>query len=387
MTHETLGSNAEAGASVGLVVTQNVRLFDEESPLVLESGETLAPVDVAYETYGELNAERSNAIVFCHALTGDAHAAGHHGGPKTEGWWDSMIGPGKPVGTNEYFVICSNLLGGCSGTTGPSSIDPATGKPYGLRFPHFSVRDLVEVQRALLRKLGIEKLYAGVGGSLGGMQILQWALDHPDEMKNALLICATSRLTPENIAFSSVARNAIMRDVNFQNGDYYGTGCEPDSGLAVARMLAHITYLSGEALETKFGRERREAKGQAQGPTFGIDFQIESYLDHQGEKFLKRFDANTYLYLSRVMDYFDPFADEDAVVEGLRENPTRFLVVSFDTDWRFSTSHSLEIARVLEEAGCNSLREEIASPWGHDSFLLPVPAYHQLVRDFLAGKR
>jgi homoserine O-acetyltransferase len=385
LTHEALGSNSEAGASVGLVATQNVRLFDEKSPLVLESGETLAPVDVAYETYGELNAERSNAIVFCHALTGDAHAAGHHGEPKTEGWWDSMIGPGKPVDTNRYFVVCSNLLGGCSGTTGPSSVDPATGKPYGLHFPHFSVRDLVEVQRALLRKLGIEKLYAGVGGSLGGMQILQWALDHPDEMKNALLICATSRLTPENIAFSSVARNAIMRDVNFQNGDFFGSGREPDSGLAVARMLAHITYLSGEALETKFGRERRQAEGQA--PTFGIDFQIESYLDHQGEKFLKRFDANTYLYLSRVMDYFDPFADEEAVVEGLSRNPTRFLVVSFDTDWRFSTAHSLEIARVLERAGCAFVREEVASPWGHDSFLLPVPAYHQLVRDFLAGKR
>ena len=383
MSHETLGSNAEAGASVGLVATRHVRLFDEESPFVLESGETLAPVDVAYETYGELNAERSNAIVFCHALTGDAHAAGHHGEPKTEGWWDSMIGPGKPVDTNEYFVVCSNLLGGCSGTTGPSSIDPRTGKPYGLRFPYFSVRDLVEVQRALLQKLGIEKLYAGVGGSLGGMQILQWALDHPEEMGNALLICASSRLTPENIAFSSVARNAIMRDVNFQDGDYYGTDRQPDSGLSVARMLAHITYVSGQALEKKFGRERRDAAG----PTFGIDFQIESYLDHQGEKFLKRFDANTYLYLSRVMDYFDPFADEEAAVERLRNNPTRFLLVSFDTDWRFSTAHSLEIARVLEKAGCNLVREEVASPWGHDSFLLPVPAYHQLVRDFLAGKR
>ena len=383
MTHETLGSGAGMGASAGLVETQHVRLHDEDDPFVLESGEKLAPVDVAYETYGELNAERSNAIVVCHALTGDAHVAGHHAGPKTEGWWDSMIGPGKPVDTNTYFVVSSNLLGGCAGTTGPSSIDSATGKPYGLRFPHFSVRDLVEVQRSLLRKLGIERLYAGMGGSLGGMQILQWALDHPQEMKNALLICASSRLTPENIAFSSVARNAIMRDVNFQNGDYYGTDRQPDSGLSVARMLAHITYVSGQALERKFGRERRETEG----PTFGIDFQIESYLDNQGDKFLKRLDANTYLYLSRVMDYFDPFADEAAAVERLRSNPTRFLVVSFDTDWRFSTAHSLEIARVLEKAGGDFVREEIASPWGHDSFLLPVPAYQQLVRDFLAAKR
>jgi homoserine O-acetyltransferase len=371
------------GASAGHVETQHIRLHDEDDPFVLETGEKLAPVDVAYETYGELNAERSNAIVVCHALTGDAHVAGHHAGPKTEGWWDSMIGPGKPVDTDKYFVVSSNLLGGCAGTTGPSSIDPATGKPYGLRFPHFSVRDLVEVQRSLLRKLGIERLYAGLGGSLGGMQILQWALDHPQEMKNALLVCASPRLTPENIAFSSVARNAIMRDVNFQNGDYYGTGRQPDSGLSVARMLAHITYVSGQALERKFGRERRETEG----PTFGIDFQIESYLDHQGDKFLKRFDANTYLYLSRVMDYFDPFADEAAAARRLRSNPTRFLVVSFDTDWRFSTAHSLEIARVLEKAGCDLVREEIASPWGHDSFLLPVPAYHQLVRDFLADKR
>jgi len=383
VTHETLGSGAGMGASAGLVETQHVRLHDEDDPFVLESGEKLAPVDVAYETYGELNAERSNTIVICHALTGDAHVAGHHGEPKTEGWWDSMIGPGKPVDTDAFFVVSSNLLGGCAGTTGPSSVDPATGKPYGLHFPFFSVRDLVEVQRSLLRKLGIEHLHAGMGGSLGGMQILQWALDHPQEMKNALLICASSRLTPENIAFSSVARNAIMRDVNFQDGDYYGTDRQPDSGLSVARMLAHITYVSGQALERKFGRDRRETEG----PTFGIDFQIESYLDHQGDKFLKRFDANTYLYLSRVMDYFDPFADEEAAVERLLSNPTRFLVVSFDTDWRFSTAHSLEIARVLEKAGCDLVREEIASPWGHDSFLLPVPAYHQLVRDFLAGKR
>jgi homoserine O-acetyltransferase len=385
MTHETLGSEGEAGGSVGLVETKTVRLYDEESPLVLESGETLAPVDIAYETYGALDSERSNAIIVSHALTGDAHVAGHHGEPKTEGWWDSMIGPRKPIDTDRYFVVCSNLLGGCSGSTGPSSIDPATGKPYGLRFPYFTIRDLVEVQRRLLRELGIEHLYAGMGGSMGGMQILQWVLDHPDEISNALLICATSRLTPENIAFSSVARNSIMRDVNFQNGDYYGTGLQPDSGLSVARMLAHITYLSGEALEHKFGRERHPSEGA--GPTLGVDFQVESYLDHQGEKFLSRFDANTYLYLSRVMDYFDPFADEDQAVELLRKTSARFLVVSFDTDWRFSTSHSLEIARVLRTAGRDVVCEEIVSPWGHDSFLLPVPAYHQLVRDFLSGKR
>jgi homoserine O-acetyltransferase len=382
VTHETLGSGAETGGSAGLVETQHLRLFDESDPLVLESGQTLAPVDVAYETYGKLDADSSNAIVVCHALTGDAHAAGHYGKPKTSGWWDSMIGPEKPVDTDRYFVVSSNLLGGCSGTTGPSSIDPASGKPYALRFPHFSVRDLVEVQRALLRRLGIGQLHGAIGGSLGGMQILQWAIDHPGEIERAVLACATSRLTTENIAFSAVARASIMRDESFQNGDYYGTGHSPGIGLSVARMLAHVTYLSGEGLRRKFGRDRRDGSG----PTFDIDFEIESYLNHQGEKFLRRFDANTYLYLSRVMDYFDPFADEEAAVEQLRGNPTRFLLVSFDSDWRFSTEHSLEIARVLGRAGCDVTHQEIASPWGHDSFLLPVPAYHELVRGFLSSR-
>jgi homoserine O-acetyltransferase len=382
MTHTSLGFGFSDEASVGLVETQSVRLFTGADPLVLESGETLAPVDVAYETYGSLAEDGSNAILVCHALTGDAHAAGHHGRPKTTGWWEAMIGPGKPVDTDRYFVVSPNLLGGCKGTTGPSSTDPATGKPYGLRFPHFTIRDLVAVHRRLLAHLGISRPRAAIGGSMGGMQALQWAIDHPGELASAVLIGASSRLSAQNIAFSAVARASIMRDESFANGDYYETGRSPEVGLSVARMLAHITYLSDEALERKFGRDRR---GQG-SPTLDVDFEVESYLHYQGEKFLERFDANSYLYLSRVMDYFDPFADEDAVVERLRGSPTRFLLVSFDSDWRFSSEHSAEIARVLARAGCDVRHEEIHSPWGHDSFLLPVPEYLDVVDRFLDGK-
>lgn len=379
MTHEALGAGIERGGSAGLVDTRSVRLFTEHAPLVLSSGETLGPVDVAFETYGTLAPDASNAFVVCHALTGDAHAAGHHGDPDHPGWWDTMIGPGKPVDTDRLFVVSSNLLGGCKGTTGPSSVDPATGRPYGLRFPHFSMSDLVAVQRALVRHLGIERLYGAIGGSLGGMQVLQWEIDHPGEIERAVLVCASSRLTAQNIALSAVARASIMQDENFRGGDYYGTGRAPDVGLSVARMLAHITYVSEEALHMKFGRSQR---GDGT-PTFGIDFEIESYLEHQGQKFLERFDANTYLYLSRVMDYFDPFRDEAAAIAQLRRSDARWLLVSFDTDWRFPTSHSLQMARVLRAAGRDVTHREISSPWGHDSFLLPVASYLDLVESFL----
>jgi len=365
--------------SVGYVETQRVVLFSEDDPLVLESGELLAPVEVAYETYGTLAPDGSNAVFVCHALTGDAHAAGHHGNPERPGWWDTLIGPGKPLDTDRLFVVCPNLLGGCRGTTGPSSLDPATGRPYGLRFPHFTVTDLVTVHRRLLAHLGIERLHGAIGGSLGGMQVLQWALDHPDEIDNGILVCASARLSAQNIAFSAVARASIINDEHFAGGDYYDTGSTPGVGLAVARMMAHITYVSEESLRHKFGRERI-----GESPTFEVDFQVESYLEHQGQSFLDRFDANSYLYLTRVMDYFDPFADEDAAAARLRQVSTRFLVVSFDTDWRFPTAHSAEIARVLRRAGCAVNQEEVVSPWGHDSFLLEVPRYHALVAAQLA---
>jgi homoserine O-acetyltransferase len=360
--------------SVGQVETERVVLFTEDDPLALSSGETLAPVEVAFETYGELDAGATNAVLVCHALTGDANAAGHHGDPERPGWWDTLIGPGKPLDTERLFVISPNLLGGCMGTTGPSSIDTSTGRPYGLRFPHFTVSDLVTVHRRLLEYLGVRRLRGAIGGSLGGMQVLQWAIDHPGEIDHAVLVCASARLSAQNIAFSAVARASIIGDEHFAGGDYYESGSSPGVGLAVARMMAHITYVSEESLRHKFGRERI-----ADVPTFDIDFQVESYLEHQGRSFLERFDANSYLYLTRVMDYFDPFLDEATAVERLRGSGTSFLVISFDTDWRFPTPHSVEIARVLERAGCDVRCEEVVSPWGHDSFLLEVPRYHELV--------
>jgi homoserine O-acetyltransferase len=367
--------------SVGLVETKRVVLFTQDDPLVLDSGETLAPVEVAFETYGTLDERRSNAVFICHALTGDANAAGHHGDPTRPGWWDVLIGPGKAVDTDRLFVISANLLGGCQGTTGPSSIDPVTGRPYGLRFPLFTVADLVRVHRRLVAYLGIERLLAVVGGSLGGMQGLQWAMDHPEEVHSAVMVCSTARLTAQNIAFSAVARAAIMRDEHFHDGDYYETGERPEVGLTIARMMAHITYLSEESMREKFGRRIQDADEPRRH--LAVDFEVESYLAYQGEAFLKRFDANSYLYLTRVMDYFDPFGDLPAAIERLRHVTTRFLVLSFDTDWRFDTAHSRDIVRVLSAAHVPVTFREIISPYGHDSFLLEGEDYHATVGAFL----
>ena len=376
-----MGATDDTRRSLGLVETQRVVLFTEDDPLVLDSGETLFPVEVAYETYGERAADDRNVVVICHALTGDAHAAGHHGDPDRPGWWDSLIGPDKPVDTDRLFVISSNLLGGCQGTTGPSSIDPATGESYGLRFPLFTVSDLVKVQRKLLAHLGIKRVLAAIGGSLGGMQVLQWALDHPDELENGVVVCATARLSAQNIAFSAVARAAIMNDPDFADGDYYATGKGPDHGLSVARMMAHITYVSEESMRQKFGRRIQDREEPRFG--LGVDFQVESYLQYQGKAFLDRFDANSYLYLTRVMDYFDPFADASYVRAQLAKTTTKFLVLSFDTDWRFDTSHSRSIVRTLTAHRVPVTFREIPSPHGHDSFLLDVPEYHRTVAAYL----
>jgi homoserine O-acetyltransferase len=313
--------------------------------VTLESGAVIAPVDVAYADYGPPAAP---VVYIHHALTGDAEAAE---------WWDTLVGPGLAVDTDRFRVICANLLGGCQGTTGPSSLDPATGKPYGLAFPLFSVRDLVTVHRALLRELGIAKVHAAVGGSLGGMQALQWSLDHPEEVERAVLICATARLTAQNIAFSKVAREMILRH----------------DGMDVARMMAHITYLSVESMAMKFDRARR-----GDGPmTMESDFEVEHYLDYQARIFLARFDPYTYLYLSRVMDYYEPFLEHAGTPS------TRYLVLSFDSDWRFGTEHSEYIEAQLLERGADVARHELRSPWGHDSFLMDLPAYHALVRQFV----
>ncbi len=367
------------GGEQGYTVTDTVRLFDAGAPLVLRSGATVAEVDVAYETYGTLNAAHSNAVFICHALTGDAHAAGWREGDKRPGWWDTMIGPGKPVDTDTWFVVCANLLGGCQGTTGPSSTDPATGEPYGLDFPLLDMSDFVTVHRALGSHLGVHRWAVLMGGSLGGMQVLQWALDHPGDADNAIVLAGSSRLTAQNIAFSAVGRQAIMRDSGFRDGRFLSEGTSPKKGLAVARMMAHITYLSEEAFSEKFGRA---AQAGELTPNFGVDFAVESYLNHQGEAFQSRFDALSYLYLTRVMDYFDPFATPGAI-DALASDRTKFLVMSFDTDWRFSTEHSRRIVRHLEGARVPTSFREVHSPWGHDSFLLMIPDYHDTISAFM----
>jgi len=365
--------------SVGLVETRTVRLFTDAAPLVLASGQTIGPVDVAYETYGRLNEAGTNAVFLCHALTGDAHAAGWHPGDRRPGWWDNLIGPGKPLDTDRFFVICPNLLGGCQGTTGPSSTNPATGEPYGLDFPLLDMADFVTVHRALLAHLGVRRLLAALGGSLGGMQALEWALTYPEDLGHAIVVAASSRLTAQNIAFSAVARRAITDDPDFRGGRYAQEGTNPDVGLSIARMMAHITYLSEDAFTEKFGRS---PQGPASRRGFGIDFAVESYLDHQGQAFVERFDALSYLYLTRVMDYFDPFVNPDAFA-AVTATPVRFLVVSFDTDWRFSTEHSLRIVRHLETARLPVTFRELHSPYGHDSFLLDDRTYHATLAAYL----
>ncbi|MFV0451636.1 MAG: homoserine O-acetyltransferase [Propioniciclava sp.] len=365
------------GGSVGQVLTHRIRLFTEE-PLVLASGATLRDIDVAYETYGTLNADASNAVYICHALTGDAHAAGWHEGARRPGWWDNLIGPGKPLDTDRFFVVCSNLLGGCQGTTGPSSVNPGTGRVWGLDFPLLAMSDFVTVHRQLLAHLGVSRLLLALGGSLGGMQVLQWALDHPEDISHAAIIAASSRLTAQNIAFSAVGRRAITDDPQFREGQYASHDVNPDTGLSIARMMAHITYLSEDAFTEKFGRS---IQGATSRPGFGIDFAVESYLDHQAQVFLERFDALSYLYLSRVMDYFDPFADPHAL-DALRRTSVKFLVLSFSSDWRFSTHQSLRIVRRLADARLPVTFREITSTFGHDSFLLDDPTYHATLRAF-----
>lgn len=372
-------SSSFAFDSSELVETRHVDLFDAAHPLRLVRGGQLPGITVAYETYGTLNEARDNAVFICHALTGDAHASGWHKGDSRPGWWQNLIGPGRPVDTRRWFVIAPNLLGGCQGTTGPSSTNPETGKPYGVDFPLIDMHDFVTVHRALLKHLGVRHLHAAVGGSLGGMQVLDWSLSHPEDMDDAVVIASSSRLTAQNIAFSAVGREAIMRDENFQEGHFAEHGPGPDVGLAVARMMAHITYTSEEGFEEKFGRRPQFDASQ---PGFGVDFAVESYLEHQGSVFITRFDALSYLYLTRVMDYFDPFADSHAL-DRVQAAPVNFLVMSFDSDWRFGTQHSRRIVRHLLAGGLPVSFREIHAPWGHDSFLLDIDPYLRTVRAFL----
>ncbi|MEO5332188.1 MAG: homoserine O-acetyltransferase [Magnetococcus sp. YQC-5] len=379
-----MNATASPPQSVGIVTTQYANLFaDGTTSLTLDCEATLAPVRVAYETYGQLNADKSNAVLICHALSGNAHAAGRHRADERKaGWWDNYIGPGKPFDTDRYFVICSNNLGGCDGTTGPSSINPATGRPFGLTFPMITIADMTRLQKALIDYLEIPQLLAVAGGSMGGMIALQWAMDYPDAMRAAIIIASTPRLSAQNIAFNAVARQAIMVDPHFNGGDYYGEGVpRPVNGLALARMIAHITYLSEKGLHGKFGRQLQDRKQLSYG--FERDFAVESYLHYQGSSFVNKFDANTYLYITKAMDYFDPFPDPETTAKRLQKVMARLLVISFDTDWRFDTSRSKELVKLLNWHRKNVTFEQFHSLHGHDAFLIDDPLYMESLGSFI----
>ncbi len=357
--------------SVGLVTPQKM-VFDE--PLALDCGRTLPSYELVYETYGELNADRSNAVLICHALSGDHHAAGYHSlDDRKPGWWETCIGPGKPIDTNHFHVVCLNNLGGCKGSTGPMSTNPETGKPYGPDFPIVTVRDWVRSQARLADRLGIAQWAAVIGGSLGGMQALQWSIDFPERLRHAVVIAAAPKLSAQNIGFNEVARQAIMSDPDFHDGRYYEYGTLPRRGLALARMLGHITYLSDEAMRAKFGRELREGKLNF---GFDVEFQVESYLRYQGRAFVEKFDANTYLLMTKALDYFDPAADYDNdLAKAMARARAEFLVLSFTSDWRFAPSRSREIVKALVDSRQSVSYAEIEAHHGHDAFLMPIPDY------------
>lgn len=358
--------------------------FPADEPLELDSGVKLGPWQIAYETYGELNVDKSNAIVICHALTGDQYVASTNPVTGKPGWWELMVGPGRPVDTNHYFVICANVLGGCLGTTGPATMNPQTGVPYGLDLPVITIRDMVRAQARLVDYLGIDTLFAVMGGSMGGMQVLQWAVSYPERVFAAVPIAAAARHTSQNIAFHEVGRQAIMADPNWRQGTYIQEGVRPTKGLAVARMAAHVTYMSDESLHQKFGRNLQDRDNLTFG--FDADFQIESYLRHQGMTFVDRFDANSYLYVTRAMDYFD-LADQfdGALPQAFAGTNTRFCVMSFTSDWLFPTSESRQVVKALNAAAANVSFVEIESDRGHDSFLLDVPEMFETIRGFLTG--
>lgn len=359
-----------------------VMRFGMDAPLLLDCGASLAPLEIAYQTYGTLNKDRSNAVLVCHALTLDQYVAGRNPITGRPGWWNTIVGPGRPVDTNRYFVICANVVGGCIGSTGPTSINPATGHPYGLSFPVITIGDMVNAQARLVEALGIEQLFCVIGGSMGGMQVLQWAYDYPEKVFCAIPIATAAWHSAQNIAFHEVGRQAIMADPDWCKGDYLAQGKRPEKGLAVARMAAHITYLSESALHEKFGRNLQDREKIGFG--FEADFQVESYLRHQGSTFVDRFDANSYLYLTRAMDYFDLAAEYgDVLAEAFRGTPTRFCVISFTSDWLFPTSESRDIVQALNAAAANVSFVEIETQKGHDAFLLEEPELFATLTGFL----
>lgn len=367
--------------SVGLVETKYWTF--EDPPLELECGRSLSPVTQAYETYGELSEERDNAILIFHALSGDAHVAGYHTpeDPKP-GWWDIMVGPDKPFDTRKYMVICVNVIGGCKGSTGPSSINPQTGKPYALSFPMVTIGDMVQAQKRLIDHLGINRLLAVTGGSMGGMMALDYAVRYPGGVASVLAIATSARLNAQGIAFNEVGRQAIMADPHWQKGEYYGKAL-PQAGLAIARMIGHITYLSEEQMRAKFGRRLQDR--DSFGYDFETEFQVESYLRYQGNKFVERFDANSYLYITKAIDYFDLAAGHHSLVEALSNVQAEFLVVSFSSDWLYPTAESKEIVKALQANGVPTTFLEIPNAYGHDAFLLPNDELAEAVTNFLAN--
>ncbi|NOX60552.1 MAG: homoserine O-acetyltransferase [Chloroflexi bacterium] len=368
--------------TVGLVQTRYFT-FAEDEPFRLESGASLSPVTLAYETYGTLNRDRSNAILILHALSGSAHAAGrHHPDDPKPGWWDDCIGPGKAFDTERFFVISSNVIGSCYGSTGPASIDPTTGKPYGLRFPVVTIGDMVNAQVRLLDHLGIDTLLCAAGGSMGGMQVLEWAAHHSHRLRAAIPIATTAHHSPMLIAFSEVGRQAIYADPNWNRGDYYDRAVKPDAGLAVARMVGHITYLSERSMQQKFGR--RLQGRERYGYEFQTEFEVESYLKYNGSKFTRRFDANSYLYITKAMDYFDLAARHGTLAAAFEQaQHIKFLVISFTSDWLYPSYHSKELVAALTAAGCDVTYLDIESSWGHDAFLLEVDTMTRLLSSFL----
>lgn len=368
--------------SVGKVTTQTLTFGSKDNPLVLEGGHTLAPVDIVYETYGEPNAGRTNAILICHALSGDHHAAGYYDlHDRHTGWWDSMIGPGKAFDTRRYWVICSNIIGGCRGSTGPCSLNPATGEMYGLDFPVVTIGDMVEAQKRLIDHLEVRQLHSVAGGSMGGFQVMEWALRYPDMVRSAICIASAARLSTQAIAFNTVGRTAITRDPEWQQGRYETKG--PIHGLAIARMVGHITYLSQMLLDSKFGRRLQSADRFSYN--FSREFAIESYLNYKGSAFTRRFDANSYLFITKAMDYFDLSRAYGPIKQAFARIAARCLFVSYSTDWLFPTAQTLEMVRALLGNGKDVSFIEIDSPYGHDGFLVEKEKLTRIISGFLTG--
>lgn len=366
--------------NTNIIETQYLTSFEPPHALVLKSGETLGPITIAYETYGKLNSDKSNAVLILHALTGDAHAAGFLKNETKPGWWDIMIGPGKPFDTNKYFIICSNVLGGCKGTTGPSSVNPKTKKPYGLSFPFITIKDMVVVQKRLIDHLGIKKLLSVAGGSMGGLQALKWAILYPDNVHSAIVIATNYRHSAQQIALHVVGRQAIMSDPDWQGGDYYGKSI-PARGLALARMIGHITYMSEKSMDEKFGR--RLIGKEKVGYDFSIDFEVENYLKYRGDSFVQRFDANSYLYLTKAVDYFD-LAEDKELSEAFKDVKTKFLVITFASDWLYPSYQLKELVKALKINDIDVSDVEINSDYGHDAFLIETPGQEQVVTHFLS---